>query len=52
MHVQPSLPGISIHGQHWLPVGSKLGMGGVGATVLKGKHLGTWGQKGQPTETM
>lgn len=35
MHVQPALPGVGIHGQHWLPVGRKLGVGGVGPTVLK-----------------
>ena len=40
MHVQPALPRVSVHGQHWLPIGSKLGMGGVGATVLKRQHLG------------
>ena len=40
MHVQPALPRVRIHGQHRLPVGSKLGMGGVGATVLKRQHLG------------
>lgn len=35
MHVQPALPGVGIHGQHRLPVGCKLGVGGVGPTVLK-----------------
>lgn len=40
VHVQPALPRVSVHGQHWLPVGSKLGVGGVRATVLKRQHLG------------
>ena len=36
MHMQPSLPEISIHGEDGFPVGSKLGLKGVfGSTMLQ-----------------
>lgn len=40
MHVQPSLPEVSVHGEDGLPVGSKLGLRGVfGSAVLQRQDL-------------
>lgn len=40
VHVQPSLPEVSVHGEDGLPVGGKLGLRRVfGAAVLQRQHL-------------
>lgn len=39
VHVQPALPRVSVHGQHWLPVGSKLGVE-ESEPLKKRQHLG------------